>query len=626
MGTVVVKTQVQEIRLLGANRRITLTPGLNIFTGPIASGKTTLVRYLRFLLGGSLGHLPREARANVSAVAGSVDLNGTTYSVVRPAVTTSTARVEIAGGDQTWRLPSHSAPSGNTYVNWMLQKLDLPRLEVPSAPTRPESDPTPVSISDYLLYSFLTQDELGFSVFGHRDPFKNIKRKYVFEIVYGFFDVEDAQLREQLRRVHSQLRELLARQNLFGTFFADTPLGNRAQLERELREVEGQLEHTETAAIGLASGSQQDPGTAQLQADLVELDGRTREVLEADEGESRSLANLRALANQLELQASRLTRSIVSHKHLLDLEFVVCPRCGTEVTTDRAAEDLCVLCLQEPTLEFSRATLVDEQGAVEQQLKEIQDLVRAREARLADLKNQLDRVRRELSEKQTELEFLRKAYVSEQAGRISSMAARRAQLVERLKQLREYMRVFSRLDATDRVVRALTSERDRLQEALAVASSKSDEGRRRVKHLRRRFNDILEQLKPPRFGEQDFSDINRETYLPHYYGRAFAELSSPGLATLVNLAHALAHHLTAIEMHLKLPQILVVDGLSEHLGQEGLDPARLAAAYEVLIGLSEEHPELQVILVDSEIPEEAREFVRLELSEEDRLIREGNGR
>ena len=615
------KTQVNEIRLHGANRCIDLSPGLNIITGPIASGKTTLIRYIRFLLGGSLGSLPREAKANVSAVSGSIDLNNTTYSIVRRAVTTTTARVEVASANRTWRLPAHSAPDGDTYVNWMLRTLDLPRLEVPSAPTRPESDPTPVTISDYLLYSVLTQDELGFAVFGHRDPFKNIKRKYVFEIVYGFFDVEAARVREQLRHVYSQLRELRAQRTLFETFFENTPLANRADIEREIDEVTNALADAETTATDLASEPRRDSATDELQRELIDLEGTSQELIIATEGEHRSLSNLQELAGQLESQVDRLTRAIVSHKLLLDLEFVVCPRCGTDVAANRASDDNCILCLQEPSLEFSRKVLVDEQDVVEQQLKEIQDLARDRESRVTGLQNELARVRSALSERQAELEFLRKTYVSEHAQRISSVAAKRAQLKTRLEQLREYMVVFARLDDADRTVVELTERKNQLQQELALATSKSNEGRRRVAHLRKRFNEILEQLRPPKFGERDSSDISLDTYLPDYYGRAFVELSSPGLATLVNLAHALAHHLTTIELDLKLPQILIVDGLSEHLGEEGLDPERRAAAYDVLTELSEAHPELQVILVDNEIPEEARQFVRLELSEEDRLIR-----
>ena len=193
------RVQVKEITLQGADRRVSFSPGLNIITGPIASGKTTLVRYLRFLLGGSFGQPPIEARANVTAVWGSVEFADKSFSIMRPAVSTVNARVEIASSDQTWRLPATSAPDGGTYVNWLLKQLNLPRIDVPSAPTRPESDTTPVSINDYFLYSYLAQDELGSSIFGHRDAFKNIKRKYVFDITYGLYDLTTAQIQERLR-------------------------------------------------------------------------------------------------------------------------------------------------------------------------------------------------------------------------------------------------------------------------------------------------------------------------------------------------------------------------------------------------------------------------------------------
>ena len=617
------RTQLQEVTLEGAGRRIVFRPGLNIITGPIASGKTTLVRYLRFLLGSSLGQLPREARSSVAAVSGSVDLNGKPYSIVRPAVSTPSARVDIAGADQTWRLPARVSPDGDTYANWLLEQLDLPRIEVPSAPTKPDSDPTPVSISDYLMYSYLAQDELGFSVFGHRDFSKNIKRKYVFDITYGFYDLEVAQLQERLRAVHGRQRELQARQDLFETFFDDTPLENRAGIEHELREVNNQLKEAETASRDLASVPQEVDGTARLRSEILELQSRVAEFRAGIDAEHRSLSNLRDLSNQLESQSNKITRSIVSHKHLTDLEFVLCPRCSTELKSDRAKEDICYLCLQEPSLELSRKALIDEQGAVEQQLTEIQDLVREREDRSTDLQDELARNQSDLTKKRLELDFQTRSFVSERATEIASLAAQRARLTSRSEQLQDYLDVLSRMDQSQQIAAKLAVERDSLEHELDLVTAKSDDAHRNVHLLEARFNDILGQLRPPQFGEEELSGIDPKTYLPDYYGRAFGELSSPGLATLVNLAHALAHHLTAIELKLKLPQILIIDGLSEHLGQEGLDPERLAAAYDLLIGTTSRHPELQVILVDNEIPNSARGYVRLELSEEDRLIRDG---
>ena len=619
------KVQVHTIGLDGGGREIALAPGLNIVTGPIASGKTTLIRYLRFLLGHSIGQLPKEARASVTAVSGSVDLNGKAFSIVRPAVTTSTARTDIAGEDQTWRLPATSSPDGNTYVNWLLEQLDLPRIEVPSAPTRADSDPTPVSINDYFMYSYLAQDELGFSVFGHQDHHKNIKRKYVFDITYGFYDLTVAQLQDRFRDVHSRLRELQARQRLFGTFFDNTPLENRARIEHELREVNAELKRVEADSMEVASVSHGVPGTSELRSEVLELERRTAELQATIDAEQTSLQNLKDLTNQLESQSGKLTRSIVSHKHLMDVEFVVCPRCGSDVASERAPEGTCQLCLQPPTLEFSRETLVSEQGAVEQQLTEVQDLVRERVGRATRLRSELTRVEAELTQRRMELEFQTKSYVSERATRIASAAARRARLASRMEQLQEYLAVLSKMDDAQKLAAKLTVERDRLEQDLSTATARSTDARRRVEHLKGRFNEILGRLRPPHFGEDDVSSINATTYLPEYYGRGFTELSSPGLATLVNLAHALAHHLTAIELDLKLPDLLIIDGLSEHLGQEGLDPERRAAAYDVLMDLSESYPQLQVVLVDTEIPSEARTFVRVELSEDDRLIRDGSG-
>ena len=615
------KLQVNEIRLEGADRSVSFSPGLNIITGPIASGKTTLVRYLRFLLGGSLGQPPIEARTKVAAVTGSVELANRTFFIMRPAVTTATAPVEIASEDEAWRLPAASSSDRETYVNWLLTQLDLPRIEVPSAPTKPDSDPTPVSINDYLLYSYLAQDELGFSVFGHRDPFKNIKRKYVFDITYGFYDLKTAQIQERLRDVQGRLREIKSRQALFHTFFDGTALENRAGIQRELGEVNVELAEVENAALDLASVPRETPDTARLQGEIMALEKQSAVIQGAIDAERQSLTNLQDLARQLEAQSGKLTRSVVSHKHLTDLEFIVCPRCGTEVGSERASKDVCYLCLQEPSLVFSREILVKEQGAVEQQLKEAQDLFREREVRAAALERELEDVRAGLARKRHELDFRTRSYVSEQAETIAEMASRRARLLAKSEQLREYLEVLGRIDHAQQMAARLTAEKDAIEQELAAATAESRESHVKVRHLKERFNEMLERLRPPKFGEQETSDINPNTYLPVYHGRPFAEISSPGLATLINVSHALAHHLTAVELGLKLPQILVVDGLSEHLGQEGLDPERLQAIYDLLIETSQTHRELQVIVVDNEVPEEARSFVRLELFEDDRLIR-----
>jgi len=109
--------------------------------------------------------------------------------------------------------------------------------------------------------------------------------------------------------------------------------------------------------------------------------------------------------------------------------------------------------------------------------------------------------------------------------------------------------------------------------------------------------------------------------LPVIYGRRFDNLSSFGLQVLVNVAYALANHRTSIDLNLNLPAIILIDGLTSNVGHEGFDLDRVNKAFTYLTNLSSEMGDrLQIIVADGNIPPEAEPFVRLRLTENDRLI------
>ena len=140
--------------------------------------------------------------------------------------------------------------------------------------------------------------------------------------------------------------------------------------------------------------------------------------------------------------------------------------------------------------------------------------------------------------------------------------------------------------------------------------------------------EYLQQLRIPDLGQELTVKINRKTYLPEVSGRSFDELSSQGLKTLVNIAHALAHHTVAIDRDLPLPGLLILDGISANSGQEGLSFDRIRDAYRLLsrVAADESYRDaLQIIAVDNELSRdivvELVQRVALELTQQDRLIR-----
>ena len=329
---------------------------------------------------------------------------------------------------------------------------------------------------------------------------------------------------------------------------------------------------------------------------------------------------------QLQTQSARLTKAIVAEDYLLDFEFMMCPRCGTELDANRNRDGECYLCLQHPQ-SIGREELIREQERLESQVVETQDLIHMHRERIRDLRAILERLEDRRNALARELDFRTQTFVSRRANIIADIATKRTELYERLKRLRDYLSLFERRNEVSYRVQELEAEERDLADLLDSASGSATDFEERISYLDEQFRITLERFKPPRFPNAEFAGIDRKTYIdrntyrPVVEGRPFDLLQSPGLLVLVNVAHALAHQLTAIEYDLALPNILLIDGVSNNLGKEGLDNERLEAVYDYLIEIGDRHRDrLQIIAADNTVPEQAEQYIRVRLSEEEKLI------
>jgi hypothetical protein len=620
------KAQVRRLELIGANRQVSFSPGLNIVTGPITSGKTSLLRLCRGLFGGPLDRMPVEVREHVVAVTGEIQIGESSYAIVRPQSTRPSARVEIAGPNEAYRLPLSEPDeiASITYGQWLLGKLGLPIIEVPSAPSRVDSPPTPISINDYFLYCDLPQDEIDTAVFGHQHPFKNIKRRYVFEILYGLYSAETAQLQEQLRDVFIRLRQLQNQSVAVSQFLADTPWENRARLEETLVTSRERLAALETEIEHTARLSQQreSSGTRELRSRVQEVDRQISDVDGRRSKERSSIDRLKSLYSQLQTQSERLTRSIVADQILSDFEFVVCPRCGTSVEQQRSASTACYLCLQVPGQSLSKEMLIREQDRIGAQIEETRELLQNHESAGEHLDRELRRLEQQREAMGRELDLQVRTFVSDSAAEIQSRAKERADLQAAIRRLQDYLRLYEKLDAVVGQAATLEEQRRELEEALQRSTYARSDAENRMRALERKFEEVLAAFRVPRFGDVRKVSIDRRTFLPVVDGRPFDELSSQGLQVLVNVAHAVAHQETALEFGIPLPNILIIDGLTKNVGHEGFDLERVNDVYGYLMRLSErEADRLQLIVADNDVPSQAEPHVRVRLSENDRLVR-----
>lgn len=620
------RLRINHLALVGTSREVELEPGLNVVLGPISTGKSSLMQLMRVFLGGS--YTPKrmpEVKATVSDLAGRLTLGDQEFSIRRPLVTTPTASVEIAGGDdEALSLPATAGGSTQiSYGDWLINKLELPVLRVPSAPTRPdESEPVKVSISDYLRYCRLTQEQIDTDVLGSSSWPTDYKRRVVFRILYGAYDTDVARLQQNLRELGSEIRRLEASEVAADLFLEGTSLENRAAVEQRLAEIETQRETllaesaTEAEEAVISSQSQE------LQESAARLDAELARLKFSYDNEKVAAEELTELRNQLETQSARLTRSIVAGEAFFDFDFLVCPRCGNQVAKDRTAEDHCYLCTQpEPPVQ-QREDLVREQARLATQITETEELVGGHERAAEELHQAIEERtldRRAIGERLNEATA---GFVSDRAEAATQRAADISRLAADAGHMRNYLGLFERLDQLRQRLTAAVAERDEVEAHLEEAEARDSSLVDHLAALEGQFRAFVEGIDVPRFDGEPRAAIDHNDYQPIVNGRKIDGLSA-GTRVLVNVAHLLAHHVAAPARNVPLPGLLLIDGMTANIGRADYDAERVENVWAELLKLHEEMADqLQVVVAVNDLPErfDVRDFVRIELSEQDRLV------
>ncbi|GAA1384108.1 hypothetical protein [Catellatospora chokoriensis] len=624
------RLELEKVELVGGGREIGFHSGLNIIQGDISTGKTTLIGLIRALLGTVPRGFPPEVDY-VQAVRAEVVLGDRSWSIYRPKTTTRDALVELGENDVPPGRPPvalrlKAASAEQSYSTFILDRLGIPSISVPQARSEPGGAQTPVTMTDWLGYCIITGDEIDTQVFGHQRVFRDAKRRWVFEIAYGYYDPEMASLNAKLRTIDLQLETLGREAEFHRRFIASTPISDRKTVDARIARLTEQLTHLRGEQRLISSEVAEVPGVANLRESLLSvraLRGEAASRLSRLEGQ---ITDLTDLHRQLNSQSAKLTRAIVADEWLVDFDFVVCPRCGTDVQPMRTPAHLCYLCHQEPQPATSRDQLLIEQERVSNQIIETSEILDLRKSALAKLETQIARLDHEASDTARTLDELTSTFVSDHAAAIAHFASEIARTEGELRRLADFALILDRLDQQAGSRSELEAAREEIVNLIGSWELSRADAEQNVIALEERMLAYLRQLRIPDLGQELTVKINRNTYLPIVAGRSFDELSSQGLKTLVNIAHALAHHTVAIDRGLPMPGLLILDGLSANAGFEGFDQERVNDVYRLLKETASGYEgQLQIVAVDNvlspKILLQLAHDVVLNLTQEDRLIR-----
>ena len=301
---------------------------------------------------------------------------------------------------------------------------------------------------------------------------------------------------------------------------------------------------------------------------------------------------------------------------------MICPNFGSRLDDHRGDPSTCRLCLQIPSsTPPTREGFVAEQDRIAIQIAETSYLIAMHLAPAAELDRESSTTLARRRQTARQLDFEMATYTSQSAEDIARSSAQRATLQAEVRRLEDHSKLYSAMDRVLSDLASLEQSQSHLEDRVEFLTVRSQQAEARLLRLEEEFLSILREFDAPVLeGEGLSASINRATCMPEVSGRRFEQLSH-GMKTLVNIAYALAVHSVSLELDLGLPQLLMIDGLTDNIGHEGSDLDRVNSVYNYLIDFALRHGrQFQLIVTDHNPPPQATSYLRLVLTEADRLV------
>lgn len=606
---------LRRLRLIGAGGDSTFDfkKYITVITGPVASGKTSMLEMIKHGLGGD-AVITAAVRRDVRAVELLVRIGEERFLLERPigrgsdvaAVTLANPAGEPIGERQL--VPVSSRVGEATLSQFLMGRLEIPQLRFPRSARDPDEDLTAVTFNDVYGLMYLDQDQID-SAIGHEGA-RHQKWRQTFEVVYGLADARLAALRTALGAVNADLSRAASYVREVERFFQavgaedsdGAATGRREGVVSNIETIDEQLSrlNERIRLVQAAPASRDDVAGAERRMEEVRME------LARHLAERESLRRVRA---QVRADLEQVERALSSTTVLREFEFQTCPRCLQDLP--HRPDGACGLCDQPDPPATANLSAETEQRRLQRQLDETVALIATNDG-------ESDRRAAELAAAEQRLAVARAAWDRESREALSPYLAQIAELSERrgavVAELASYDRAAGQrqeLAAARAEIVRLQSEQRRLTSEIHAAQGELSRGRETLSALSEAYAEIISSVNMPWV---ESATIDPKTYVPLVNGNPVRSLSSGGLKTIANFAYYLAQLQTRQRGYpVFLPSFMVIDSPRKNFGSNAEDAESMRRFYRALWALSVQRTgsQFQVIVADNDSPSGDRDRFEL---------------
>ncbi|EXJ14962.1 AAA family ATPase [Imhoffiella purpurea] len=605
--------------------RIDFSKTVTFLYGPVGTGKSTVARLIDYCFGGDLERTPAIQQEFVSVVLGAT-LGEYECTLERGDEDTQSVRV-------TWSLGKEDIGSVNAPLS--ASEALLPDTEVynlsdllfhlcgvePIKVLRRSRDPNSplvrLSFRDIWRYCYLDQALLDSSFFRLDDPFRGRKSQDAMRFFTGLHSERLSQLQADYYRAISekagareaviQIREFMSR---FG-------LGSELELTEGIEILESDLRAKQAQKQTLETERATDTHpTDEMKSELRELSLAVADLQEAIDTSQTILGEQEALKAELITAKLKAGRAEQAGQIFEDIDYSICPQCGSDLSMRPAVDDQCRLCGTPSAATDIRPGLDTEviRRELNDRIDQISDSMNRKRQALERSERELQRLENTKRQLDRQLQDALQRYDSAFVEKIRIVDREIATLEERFQSLMRLQEMSRAIGELEERAGASQGIIDRLRFTIEEERSRLRSGDENARAIAEKFKAIMLDVGLPGVSDEDDVLLDPRDWKPvvvHAEQKwGFWETGSGGKKTLFNVCYALAVHEVAHERGMPVPSILIIDSPTKNISDDE-NPELVQSLYREIYRSATAVSGIgtQFLIIDSDLVEPTSELI-----------------
>ena len=390
--------------------------GVNIIRGQNSSGKSTIVRFIFFVLGGCYTDFVPEA-IKCQYVMAEVCINGTVMTILRFLELRQDGKVNSYAPMNIYYVPMEDVVEGKysfpgskypyvttdktrSFSNVLFDILGFPKVRADSN----------ITMHQILRLIYLDQESPVNSLFFYEPFDKEIYRETVANLLLGLYDQQYSDYKMELQQTVRAIADVKVSIKNVGEFLQDPQTKSSAFIRGMIDRLNEEIEKISTQIQDLRSENDEEKLSSSKPVKLKLEYRRMQEDIARQRKECDTLEQeIKQLENEIEDSAyfidalnkriDAVTKSIATRDYFDSIHLDFCPECLTQID-HHVEEGHCPLCKSPIDSSKGKSQALRIRIELEFQVRESTTLKKESEAMLEDKKGQLRRLKRQLTASQ----------------------------------------------------------------------------------------------------------------------------------------------------------------------------------------------------------------------------------